>query len=116
MGELLETANKKRINDHLFLLLVLLNIVDFISTYVGINVYGKTEQNPIMGYAIEWMGTVWAVLLVKAIVFAHIYYHYYYTEKGMAHWLERRTTILLILFNVLFSAVVLNNVIRIGMM
>jgi len=99
--------------NQLFVVLIILNIVDFITTYVGINYYGRTEQNPVMSTAILWMGTVWAVLIVKAIVFGGVYYRYYYTTTGQELWSQKRTVWMLVIFNVLFAGVVINNVIRI---
>lgn len=92
-----------------------MNIFDFITTYTGIVYFGSTEINPVMATAIEWTGTVWAIFGVKALVFGHIYYHYYYTTKGKLLWPEPRTTWFLVIFNVIFFAVVINNIIRIGM-
>jgi len=110
----LDTFIDDKTNHQLFLLLIVLNIIDFITTYVGIVSFGSTEMNPIMASAIQWTGTVWAVLGVKALVFGHIYYHYYHTEKGKLLWFKPRTTWLLVAFNVMFLAVVVNNIIRIG--
>lgn len=102
-------------NHQLFLLLIVLNIIDFITTYVGITFFGSTEMNPIMANAIQLTGTVWAIFGVKALVFTHIYYHYYHTEKGKLLWLKPRTSWFLGLFNIMFLVVVINNIIRIGM-
>ncbi len=63
-----------------------MNIIDFITTYVGIVSYGSVEKNIVMATAMEWTGTVWAILLLKALVFGHIYYHYYHTVKGKLQW------------------------------
>lgn len=76
---------------------------------------GSTEMNPVMATAISWMGTVWAVFWVKALVFGHVYYRYYHTTSGKELWLLKSTTWMLVLFNVLFAGVVINNVIRIIM-
>ena len=111
----LDTFIDDKTNHQLFMLLIALNIVDFITTYVGIMSFGTKEMNPVMATAIQWTGTVWAVFGVKALVFGHIYYHYYHTDKGRLHWLKPRTTWFLVAFNVMFLVVVSNNIIRIGM-
>lgn len=108
-------ADKPNLNHYLFISLIVMNIFDFITTYAGIVHFGSKEINPVMASAIEWVGTVWAIFWVKALVFGHIYYHYYHTEKGRLLWLKPRTTWFLVLFNVMFLAVVVNNIIRIGM-
>jgi len=110
-GMLKQTINGVHVNHYLFLLLILTNIMDFVSTYIGITSFGSTEMNPVMASAIAFTGTVWAIFWVKALVFGHMYFHYYHTTKGPAMWLLPRTTWILVILNVVFLGVVINNTI-----
>lgn len=106
-----KAINDTHINHYLFTTLLILNFIDFETTYIGIVTFSSTELNPVMSAIIAWMGTVWAIFWIKALVFGHMYYHYYHTSKGPTKWLLQRTTWILATLNIIFLSVVINNII-----
>jgi len=59
----------------LFGMLVLLQLIDFISTYIGIE-RGLTERNALFIFASNWIGIIPAVFIAKLMA-AGIYYLFY---------------------------------------
>ena len=61
--------NKPKAVARLILLLMLLNILDLVTTFISLDL-GGSEANPLMLYAMEHLGGVWGLLYVKlAIMF-----------------------------------------------
>lgn len=60
---------KARAVDNMWLVIILitLNILDFVTTYISL-AGGGTEANPIMLYIMEYFNTIWALLYAKALV------------------------------------------------
>lgn len=60
---------KIRAIDNMWLVIVLitLNILDFITTYISLG-GGGTEANPLLRYLMEYFGTIWVILYTKVIV------------------------------------------------
>lgn len=103
--------NSFNLANYLFLLIVILNVIDFETTYIGITSFGAIEKNFIVAYLINWFGLTIGILGLKTLVLGHVYYQYFHTEKGKELFKLPRTTYILAALNVLFIAVVVNNLI-----
>jgi len=60
------------------LLLILLNIIDFQTTKILVDVFGYTvERNPVMLWAMLTMDSVYAILLAKILILSfYTYWHF----------------------------------------
>lgn len=68
-----EQFNSWELTTQLFVLLCLLNVIDFQTTATLVNVGGfDVEANPVMRGLLYATGTIWAVLIVKALVLTFI--------------------------------------------
>ena len=102
--------NSWHINTWLLVILVILNVLDFQTTYIAIEVQRiADEMNPVLAWAIEATGTVWVILWIKAIVLTVIVTPYYLTSEKAKVWRRPRMTWILAALNVLYAAVVISN-------
>jgi len=62
-------TDRTNLNNYLFISLIVMNIFDFITTYIGIMYFGAREVNLVMATAIELVGTVWAIFGGEGIGF-----------------------------------------------
>lgn len=61
--------NIEKYNGQLLATLIVLNLLDFITTYFCISL-GGDEANPLLAYLIVEMGTVWVILYAKLMIIA----------------------------------------------
>jgi len=111
MGLIAAIEQKTNLHLHTWLLiiLVILNVLDFETTYIAIENGIAEEQNPIIAYFIELFGTTWAVLWVKCAVLFVVIAPYYLIESKKNVWESSRMMWTLVVLNLLYLAVVISN-------
>jgi len=60
--------NYIKTNEVLLLILIILNIADFLSTYILLSTGSGVEANPLMLYIISFFNTTWAIFYVKSFI------------------------------------------------
>jgi len=92
----------------LFLILIILNILDFYSTAILINLVGpEVEANPIVVWLFTVTGTFWTVFLVKGMLLALLGYGINHRNRGFLT--DNVIKPILVLLNIGYIAVVMGN-------
>lgn len=84
----------------LFALFCLLNLADLASTAIGLARFGRRERNPLMRVLIERCG-IWGLFAVKLLVCLYV---------GYSIAIHDISPLTLVLADLIFAAVVVNNV------
>lgn len=84
----------------LFVLFCLLNVADLVSTAIGLARFGRRERNPLMRVLIERFG-IWGLFAIKLLVCMYV---------GYSIAIHDISLLTLVLADVIFVAVVANNV------
>lgn len=107
--------NIKRYNVPLLTALIVLNLLDFITTYFCIDM-GGSEANPLLAYLMRESGTIWVILYVKLVVIAVLLPFFsiasYYPDLIHQYVRPGFTTFiawLLLVVNIFYLHVVTNN-------
>jgi len=92
----------------LFLILIILNILDFYSTAILINADGlEVETNPIVVWLSTVTGTFWVIFLVKGMFLALLGYGINHRNRGFLT--DNVIKPILVLLNIGYIAVVMGN-------
>jgi len=107
--------NVEKYNVPLLFALIVLNLLDFVTTYFCISM-GGNEANPFLAYLMEIYGTVWVILYTKLVIISVLIPFFsiasYYPEL-IEQYARPGFTIfvayLLMIVNTLYIYVVVNN-------
>jgi len=107
--------NVEKYNVPLLLALIVLNLLDFITTYFCISL-GGSEANPLLAYLMRESGTIWVILYVKLVIITVLLPFFsiasYYPELIQQYVRPGFTTFiawLLMVVNAFYFYVVVNN-------
>jgi len=62
-------------------LLLVLNLLDYATTYVALEDMAAEEANPVLDYLIHLTGTIWVILAFKLTAFTYLILSYTLIEK-----------------------------------
>ena len=107
--------NVEKYNVPLLFALIVLNLLDFVTTYICISM-GGNEANPLLSYLMELYGTIWVILYTKLVIISVLIPFFsiasYYPELIERHVRPGFTTFvayLLMAVNAMYVYVVVNN-------
>jgi len=93
----------------LLMSLLVLNIIDFVTTYIAVEIIGHIEANPVLNYLIQITGTVWSILIVKIVFFSYLIISYELYEKFRNAMQKTLFLGAFAVLNVIYLGVVLHN-------
>ena len=89
--------------------LIILNILDFGTTYVALENMGGYEFNPVLSYLIAITGTIWVIFAFKSIVFAYLILSYAFIEKFRKGCKHPTIVKAFAILTVMYTTLVVNN-------
>ena len=106
--------NKTTFNNILFSIFVLINVLDFYTTKVLVDMDGiGIEGNPIMLYAMTILGATWAMFTIKMTVLVPMLVFINKSDESFKHLPPNRITIVMYVMIAVLGLIVLNNFILI---
>lgn len=107
---MIEAFRKSHISTKLLILLILLNIIDFQTTKMLVEVFGYgVERNPAMLWVMQEMGSVYAILLAKIVILG--FYAYWHVQLPVSGGIISKNVIKYPLFglSIVFGVVCILN-------
>jgi len=91
-------------------ILVILNLLDFVTTFIAIEYLDVSEANPILAYLMEVTGTIWVILWYKIVVIGGFLTLPYIFIRGFYERFQKRDVqTAFIILNIFYMAVVISN-------